>query len=54
MLKQTEDEKKIMRQMRKEEKKDRRKQDEDEEVGFMFNPQQLRAQRYELLSNFVN
>ncbi|KAK3097478.1 hypothetical protein FSP39_009969 [Pinctada imbricata] len=42
----TEDEKKIMKMMRKEEKKDRRRQDEEEEeVGFMFNPQQLKAQR---------
>ena len=33
--------------IRREEKKDKRRNEEEEEdVGFLFNPQQLRAQRF--------
>nr|XP_022293850.1 activating signal cointegrator 1 complex subunit 3-like [Crassostrea virginica] len=43
---QTENERQMMKIIRREEKKDKRRNEEEEEdVGFLFNPQQLRAQR---------
>ena len=37
----------MMKIIRREEKKDKRRNEEEEEdVGFLFNPQQLRAQRF--------